>query len=718
MTYPRELVLVGGGHSHVQVLRMQRSRPLEARLTLVVDRPLAAYSGMVPGVVAGQYRPEQAQIDVRPLARQAGVRVVHARCTGVDVEQGRVRLEGRPPLAYDLLSFNVGSTIAGRDLPGVSEHAVPTRPIQRFVQRFEELAARDPRHLVIVGAGAGGVELAFCVQARLGCRITVVARELLPRRPGLHARIREAAEERGVSWEIPARVARVEAWGVELEDGRRVEADGVLWVAGAAPHPGLFEGLPQDEAGFVLVEDSLQVVGHPELFAVGDCASLRDQPWVPKAGVYAVREGPVLLDNLHRVLGGEAPLPFRAQRDFLTLLNLGDGTALGEKWGQAIQGAWVFGLKDRIDRDFMKRFQVLGASGEELPGFREGMPPMSELEMVCGGCAAKLGETALGRALERVGRVDDPQVVLGLDGPEDAHALQRPGEVMVQSVDLFPAFTDEPWLVGQVAAANALSDLHATGVVPRVALAMVTLPRDAEPEEALFQALSGVRAHLDAEGCSLIGGHTSLGEDLVVGLSVTGFVNDKSLLWTNEGARVGDTLVLSRALGTGLLFHADMAGRASGPHVLAALAGMVRGNGPAARALRGLDGVHAVTDVTGFGLGGHLIELLRGSQVSARLHLASLPALPGVLGLLERGERSSFHEQNRALLRVISVDGGLAGRAELELLFDPQTAGGLLVAASPRAVPALLEALRRAGDEDACVIGEVTEQGVAAFSVE
>ncbi len=363
MVYPRELVLVGGGHSHVQVLRTQRSAPLDARVTLVVDQPLAAYSGMVPGLVAGQYRPEQLQIDLRPLARQAGIRVIHARCTGLDVQGRRVLLEGRPPLRYDLVSLNVGSTVAGAGLPGVREHALSTRPIAAFVRRFEQLAARGAEHVIIVGAGAGGVELAFCVQARLGCRVTVVAGQLLARRPGLNARLREAAAGRGITWEIPARVARVEAWGAHLEDGRQLEADAVLWVAGAAPHAGLFEGLPTDAAGFVLVEDSLQVVGHPEVFAVGDCASLRDQAWVPKAGVYAVRQGPVLLQNLRRSLLGDPALPFEAQRDFLTLLNLGDGTALGEKWGQAIQGAWVFELKDRLDRDFVAKFQVLDAQG-------------------------------------------------------------------------------------------------------------------------------------------------------------------------------------------------------------------------------------------------------------------------------------------------------------------------------------------------------------------
>ena len=167
-----DLVLVGGGHTHVQVLRAWAMRPVPGvRLTVVVDRPEAVYSGMVPGFVAGQYRREDLEIDVRPLALRAGARFIVTPAVGLDPRERLIHLAGRPPLRYDTAAFDVGSTVAGLALPGVREHALASRPIGRFVEHVEALVARARERgrcrLVAVGAGAGGVELAFAFRARL-----------------------------------------------------------------------------------------------------------------------------------------------------------------------------------------------------------------------------------------------------------------------------------------------------------------------------------------------------------------------------------------------------------------------------------------------------------------------------------------------------------------------------------------------------------------------
>src|SRR5205809_896465 len=377
-----DLVLVGGGHTHIQVLRAWAMDPApRVRLTVVVDRPVAGYSGMGPGFVARQYRQDELEIDVRPLCMRAGARFIVAAATGLDPSQRRVILDGRPPLAYDTISFDVGSTIAGLDRPGVAEHAIPTRPIGAFVRSadavVERARGRPGVKLVVVGAGAGGVELAFAFRARL----------------------------------------------------------------------------ERDPAGFVRVRPTLQAVGHDEIFAVGDCASLLTDPNLPKAGVYAVRQGPTLIVNLRaRVMGGSMRR-YRPQRDFLSLLNLGDGRALASKWGIALEGNWAFTLKDWIDRRFVRRFQVLGPAGDLQPEFARA-PAMAQ-DMICGGCAAKVGESVLTRALDRLGAVSDPDVVLGLAVPDDAAAVATArGEIIVSSVDAFRAFTDDPYLVGRVAAVN------------------------------------------------------------------------------------------------------------------------------------------------------------------------------------------------------------------------------------------------------------------------
>src|SRR5882672_2162459 len=240
-----DLLLVGGGHAHIQVLKRWAMAPVSgARLTLVVDRPIAVYSGMVPGFVAGQYPREALEIDVRPLALRAGARCLVAPATGLDTGARRLVLAGRPPIAYDTVSFDVGSTVAGLELPGVREHAIPTRPIGEFVRRVDEVLAaargRDIARIVVIGAGAGGVEVAFALAARLrrerDGRVEVRLLEAGPRvlsgyAASAAARVEAAAAARGIAIRTGVRVTRVEAAAVHLDGGERWPADAVVWVA-------------------------------------------------------------------------------------------------------------------------------------------------------------------------------------------------------------------------------------------------------------------------------------------------------------------------------------------------------------------------------------------------------------------------------------------------------------------------------------------------------
>jgi selenide,water dikinase len=269
---------------------------------------------------------------------------------------------------------NIGSTVGGLDVPGVREHALSSRPIASLIDRVSLLIDRarshlpgSPFHLVVVGAGAAGVELAFTFQHRLSreagrpIRVTVLHDDDAPlsAHPARLIRMLERrAAERGIEFRGQHRVVSVEADGVCLADGRRLECDGVVWAAGPASAPLFREsGLRTDEDGYGLVRPTLQLVEHDHVFAVGDCATLVDRPATPKAGVYAVRQGPVVARNLRAALTGAPLRPYEPQRDFLMLLNLADGRAAGRKWGLAFEGRWVMWLKDRIDRAFMRRFQ-------------------------------------------------------------------------------------------------------------------------------------------------------------------------------------------------------------------------------------------------------------------------------------------------------------------------------------------------------------------------
>ena len=373
------LVLVGGGHSHVEVLRERGREPVPGgRVTVVVDRPTAVYSGMVPGFVAGQYGLQDIEIDVRGLARRAGAAWVGARATRLDPEARLIFVDGGAPVPYDTVSFDVGSTVSGLDRPGIKEHALRTRPIADFVRSVDTLIerarSRSGFRLVVVGAGAGGVELAFAFSARFArARLTGASVALLESGPRVLAgypassarRIERNARVRGIAIRCGTKVAEAHADRLVLESGEAMPCDAFVWVAGAVGLP-LFDGsgLERDERDFVKVRETLQAVGHDDIFATGDCASLVTAPDLAKAGVYAVRQGPVLARNVRARLTGRPLAPYRPQRDFLSLLNLGDGRAVASKWGISAEGAWAWRLKDRIDRRFVLRYR---ATAESLP---------------------------------------------------------------------------------------------------------------------------------------------------------------------------------------------------------------------------------------------------------------------------------------------------------------------------------------------------------------
>jgi selenide,water dikinase len=732
----RRLVLVGGGHSHLHVLRMLAMEPLAgARATLVSPESYATYSGMVPGTLAGLYDLAQAQVDLRALAARAGVRFVAARAERIDAAARRVACTGGIEVPYDVLSLDVGSRPAGADDPAVRRHALPLKPLPEAIRRIEAFATAvgrngDAARAAVVGAGAGGVEVAFALAARLRhARGRVV---VVDHAPGplsgyperVAARVLAHFAARGIEFMGGVEVEGVEAGALRLGDGRRVDAELIVWATGAAALPlPRDSGLPTDARGFLRVTAELRCVAHPDIFAAGDCAALEPYPDLPKAGVYAVREGPILWANLRAAVRGQGRLArYRPQPRFLSLLGTGDGRAILSYYGLVLDGRWVWRLKDWIDRRWVDKHRSPSPAALDPSGPNGAMGG----EMApCGGCAAKVSADLLGRVLGRLAVPADARVVVGLDAPDDAAVVAHPpGRHLVTTVDFFPPFLDDPHLVGRVAAVNAASDLYAMGAEPSAATALVALARgdEAEAEETLELLLRGALCALGEMGVALVGGHTIESGEVLFGLSMTGSVEPGAVL-TKAGARPGDVLVLTKPLGTGVVLAAVRAGRAPAAWADAAIATMLRPNREAARALRAA-GVRACTDVTGFGLARHLAEMLVAGRVAARLDLARLPALPGALELLGAAWRSSFHDRNaragqaalRAAGKAAGEAGGLAG-PRVELLFDPQTSGGLLAAVPPAALAALAAALDAAGD--AChVIGEIVAPGPAGVVIE
>ncbi|WP_315790363.1 selenide, water dikinase SelD [Fischerella sp. JS2] len=779
----KDLVLIGGGHSHAIALFMLGMKPFNGiRLTLITDRVDTPYSGMLPGHIAGFYSHEQCHIDLRLLTNFAKAQLYIDQVVGLDLENKKVICADRPEVGFDLLSIDIGSTPATISVPGAAEYAIGAKPVSNLLKHWYQLLEdiadnpQKPLSIGIVGGGAGGVELALSMQAHLYqvsklypltffskrevidhntlkqevLKIHLFHRdaELMPNSHwSVQRTVKQLLIKRGIHLHLGENVCKVEPGKVRCESGLTVECDRIFWVTQAsAPQWLKAAGLVTDEQGFILVNDTLQSLSHAYVFAAGDIATMVNHPR-PKAGVFAVRQGKPLFENLRRFLLGKPLKPYIPQKQYLSLIGTGDGRAIATRGPLTLPPhRLLWQWKDWIDRRFMERFSKRlerrwGTRGPHSPkevrirgngdkgrwgdGERIGIikskiqNPKSKIQnpvMRCAGCGSKVGGTILDKVLHRI-KLEQPlgedrkDIIIGLDAPDDAAVMQVPANrLLVQTIDFFPSLINDPYIFGQISANHCLSDIFAMGATPQSALALATIPyaAPAKVEETLYQLLSGALKVLNQAQAPLIGGHTTEGTELGFGLSCNGLAESDKLL-RKGGMQPGQVLILTKAVGTGTLFAADMRYQAKGRWIEDAVKSMLLSNQAAAKCLL-QHGATACTDVTGFGLLGHLMEMVQASKVAVELELEAIPVLTGAGETVQTGIFSSLHPENLSNARyILNLNLGENHR-NYPLLFDPQTSGGLLASISIEKADRCLAALKGLGYQQSSIIGGVTEQ--------
>ncbi len=466
-------------------------------------------------------------------------------------------------------------------------------------------------------------------------------------------------------------------------------------------------GLATDEKGFVLVNDMLQSLNYPFVFATGDIATMANHPR-PKAGVFAVRQGKPLFHNLRRFLQKQPLKPFHPQTHYLSLLNTADGKAVAARgaWGWRSPLLWQW--KNYIDQRFIRRLNHPPQISSYLslsPSPHLPIPPSPPSPI-----PSKVDSSILFRVLQRIQAVPYPsntEILLGLNTPDAAAIVQiPPGKVLVQAVDYFTALLDDPFVFGQISANQALNDLYAMGAMPQSALAIATVPcgTAAKVEESLYQLLSGTVKVLHEAGAVLIGGHMTEGAMLAFGLSCNGLADVNTLLRKNE-LQPEHALILTKPLGTGTLFAAKMQRKALGRWIDLAVRSMLQSNQQAAFCFLQQQAV-ACTDIAGFGLVGHLLEMVRASSVAVNLNLEAIPILPGALETMAMGILSSLPPKNLEGSQFIQNLDSVIQHPKFQLLFDPQTSGGLLAAVPLERAISCLQHLRHLGYTDSAIIGQ------------
>jgi selenide,water dikinase len=698
----RDVVLIGGGHTHALVLRQWGMSPLPgARLTVINPGPTAPYSGMLPGFVAGHYSRDELDIDLVRLARFAGARVIMAKATGIDRDAKLIHVTGRAPIAYDIASVDVGIHSEMGEIPGFTEHAVPVKPLDVLSQhwpRFLDQVQGTTTDLAVIGGGVAGVEVTLAMMHALRSRNVTANMSLIDSgeilgsvAPRAKAKLLARLADYQVNLLPNSKVAEITADSIKLESGKSIASKFTLGAAGARPYGWIAKLGLELHNGYIVVDEVLRSSDHA-IFAAGDCAHLLGHPR-PKAGVFAVREAPVLWYNLQAALSGKALRSFRPQADYLKLISLGSQSALAEKFGIALSGKALWRWKNSIDQKFMAKFyEYPEMQPQKLPAdLALGVTDvLADGKPMCGGCGAKVGRNVLSRVLKRLPNAGREDV---LSRPGDDAAIMRYGEqFQVITTDHLRAFTEDVVLQARIAAIHALGDIWAMGAQAQTVLSTLILPRmSADMQERyLTDIMTAASEVFIAQGAEIVGGHTSLGSELTIGFTITGICEREPIQLS--GGQAGDVLILTKPIGTGTLLAAEMTMKARGADVVAALNGMKQDQAAAAAILQD---AHAMTDVTGFGLAGHLMGICEASGCGAELDLAAIPVLDGAEELAKQGVRSTLYPDNFKV--SAQMDIAEPESAKVTLLFDPQTAGGLLAAVSATSADDKLVQLQAAG---------------------
>ncbi len=731
----QDVCLLGGGHSHVLLIRRWAMQALPGvRLTLVSSGSMTPYSGMLPGMIAGHYSVDDIHVDLRKLCTWAGVRFIEETAISLDLARREVGFESRPELAFDVVSLDTGST-PDLSVPGAMEYVTPVKPVHSFHARWQQIRERldssseERVSIGVVGSGAGGFELVTAMRHVLDseqARLFWFLRKDMPLsgRPDRVGELALAAARRaGITVVTRFDVVQVKADRLVAADEREVELDEILWCTGAVgPAWPAAAGLAVDSRGFVSTNACLQSVSHDFVFATGDIGTQRETPSA-KAGVFAVRQAPVLFENIRQYLLGGKLEVYRPQKDFLSLMATGEKRAIANRGPLTIEADWVWRWKDHIDRTFMGKFSELPVMNVnpgilKLPdalreryldayGARAGH---ARAAMRCRGCGSKVGEPVLERVLADVRSHPAGIAASKLSPAADTAILDLPGRTLVQSIDHLDAIVDDPYLLGRLAAMHALSDVVTVDAQVHSAQVIASVPSGTEVvvERDLKLLMSGVSVALEEEQCALAGGHTVQSETMSLGVVVNAVLNDSGRpggAGRLPSVNAGDALILTQPLGIGTVFAGLMQGRTRGPDVGNALQHMLKSNRSAAEIARKA-GARYMTDVTGFGLLGHLHRLLDGLQAGAQLDSARIPLMEGALTLAEQGVRSSLWPENRQVLESPDVRAALS-TSMLSLLCDPQTGGGLLAIVPASRQDDCLDQLHAAGYADAAVIGVI-----------
>lgn len=728
------LVLIGGGHAHVNVLKSFGMRPIDGlTITLISDVTNAPYSGMLPGYIEGVWDKDEIHIDLIRLASFAGANFIHDAVTAIDATARQISIKNHPEIGYDILSINSGALPDLSPIKGADHHGIAVKPISHCVSKIPDILP-GTNTVNIIGAGVAGIEMAFALSVRYQSQapeINVFSRSnsILKTLPDKAAKlVRSQCQSAGITLYEGVTITEMSDHALQDATGNQFPSGVNFVVTGVKPAP-FVKSLASDHhdmldaSGFINVGPTLQSLCYDSIFAAGDVANLTHAPR-EKAGVFAVRAGAVLAENIRRYINQKPLQHWQPQKRYLALIGTGNGKAIASRGALVSYGRFWWWLKKRIDKAFMDKFSILPEMQQEaitpLPLYRRKKAALTDPifePMRCAGCAAKASASALDNAMQdarefAINNGAKPDLICADDQTsfaEDAGLTAAINAPLRHSFDSISQMIPDPFLFAKIAVQHALSDLYVAGATPAFAQAHVTLEEADEAYQTIMatQLLSGVMLALSDANIQLVGGHTAQGKSPAIGLAVSG---PHRYDFDDISPEHEYHLVMTKKLGTGVALAALMRSQLSSHAYDELMASMLTSNEQAAKACFEAGAV-AMTDITGFGLARHAANLMTRlpEKWGIRLYLDQLSLFEDVQSALENGITSSMTLQNQQATNII-IAPSLTLDWRLPLLYDPQTSGGVLAV-----IPASKSAdlIAKLADYDAKMIGTLVKNSPA-----
>ena len=700
------LVLIGGGHTNVLLIRKWLMYPKlmpEIPISIISRDSYLVYSAMFPSVISKSISLDDSLIDIRSLAKDAKISFIKEEVIDINFKLRKISLKNRPSIYYSKLVLNYGSqTKISSEFESLvnNQIAFPVKPFFKayeFIKNEDKYDSEKEQPFIIIGSGLAAIEVAFALRKRWGNRSLKIVCKL-----------------NKIDNKILNNLCRS---NIELVEKLPFNYGKILLCTGnISPQWVQKNILELDSKGRVITNQQLKLKKILGVFATGDCAVIESETR-PSSGIFAVKVLNILANNLQKDIRGESLKKWFPQRLGLQIVN-----SYPRKVPKAfaIYNNYVFGpsfiiwyLKNKIDKGFMKKFHSLKVNMNQKA--------KENLMNDCRGCAAKIPQSILNKSL-RSAQLDN-----FANSPEDSVEIYKSDQdIILQSVDGFPALISDPWLNAKITVLHACSDLWACGAKLSSLQALISLPKvDKNFQYYLFsQCLKGIKSTVEDQGGEVIGGHTfesrsivdkpySLGID--ISLTVQGILKNGAKPWPKSGMQKGDILLMSRPLGIGIFFAAQMRNINLNDNSDEIMRNLAKSQQPLIDQIYllqdelGESFINAATDITGYGFIGHLKEMIDSSNllrkdnglepIKVLLDLFAFKAYPGVLDLIKKGIKSSLFESNKEIFNQISGENHNkkiisfsnknkfdedSFKERVSLLLDPQTCGPLLISCHPK----------------------------------